>query len=377
MKKPYFPIVLTFILLGSNANATQITEHMTGSWYNPDQDGHGFNIEVYRENRSVFYWYVYNPDGTPTWLVGRGAHADGRIEGVAYYNSGMRWGVFDPNERTQVRWGVVNIDFLDCNSATVSYQSDDLSEQAIPHGSGSFNIVRLTSVHKSKCNEKLSAGIYRGGFWSEAAESGFSGIALLANDNFFVAYAMGHKTFFGEYLDGEFLGPGGGFQALGGAYDNASGDLHNVIFEANGEISRDYRFNADYSVGGWDSGNMDFYPVTQLYNRGITLAGLAGDYVFENIGTFAEGTASIAADGSVSGAQGACAWNGQVTIPDTAFNEFGISLTLSGCGELVDGFYEGMGFQDDAQNLGDGLGVWFFTRSEQKSFLGGLSRLTP
>ena len=220
MKKLLSLFACVFVSMSFNVYPIEITQHMTGSWYNPAEDGHGFNIEVIKPNKSVFYWYVYNPDGTPTWLVGRGPHVDGRIEGIAYHNTGMRWGVFDPLERTQVRWGVVNIDFINCNLATVSYQSDDSSEQSIPWGVGSFDIVRLTYVHKSKCSEVPYAGIYKGIFYSETDEEGYPGTVLIDGQGFLVGFVMDSSTFWGDHTVS-----GKDFGSIGSVYANDTGEI--------------------------------------------------------------------------------------------------------------------------------------------------------
>lgn len=372
MKKLLLSIAVALIFISFDAHPIKIDRHMTGAWYNRNQDGHGFNIEVISETRSVFYWYVYNPDGTPTWLVGTGSNEDGRISGVAYHNTGMRWGVFDPTERTQERWGVVNIDFLDCNHATASYQSDDLSEQTIPFGWGSIDIERLTYVHKSKCAENPFPGIYRGYFWSNAAEQGFPGTVLLDGQGGFFGFSLGHRSFFGGHAV-----DGGNFIAEGSAYANDTGNVENIMFTAEGKIAVDYRLHTEYLIGGVDSGFADLYPVTQLYWRGITLAGLAGDYETQEMLTFQSGTASIGTNGTITGTDPAgCTWNGQISIPDAQFNMFNVDLTVSNCGDN-NAFYEGTGFQDDMSELEDGTGVWFFSFSGPKALPVLMTRIVP
>lgn len=334
---------------------------MTGAWYNPDQDGHGFNIEVIRENKSIFYWYVYNPDGTPTWLVGRGPHVDGRIEGVAYHNTGMRWGVFDPVERTQERWGTVTFDFHGCDSALVSYQSDDPSEKAIPYGSGSFEIVRLTYVHNSKCQDPPYAGIYKGTFWSETLDEGFVGTVLLNVHGDVVAFAMDHKSFFGINTVN-----GNEFTGTGQVYANDTRQIYGESFVFEGQIKEEYRLFSASSIPGVDEGFFDVYPLTQLYFRGITTAELAGTYEMEDLHSFNEGTATIAADGTLTGTDAAgCNWSGEILIGDEAFNLFQINLAVTDCGDDNGMSYWGMGFQDDAENLEDRLALWIFTHDGQ------------
>jgi hypothetical protein len=373
VKKPLLLFAFTCLFLGFNAHAIQITQHMTGSWYNPDQDGHGLNIEVIKENKSVFYWYVYNPDGTPTWLVGRGPHVDGRIEGVAYHNTGGIWGEFDMSGRIQERWGTVTIEFNGCNSALVTYQSDDQSVQTIPYGSGSFEIVKLTAVHKSKCQDPPYAGIYRGYIWSDVAEQGTPATVLLNTHGDVIAFSMGYKTFFGTYTVSD-----GVFSSQLQAYVNDTRQYHHPEFSTTfeGQVKEEYRLFMEYIVPETDAGFFDTYPVTQLYFRGVTTSELAGDYEIEDMHTFDAGTASIAADGTLTGTDDAgCSWTGDIQIGDQNFNLFQINLAVTGCGD--DRNYWGMGFQDDAENLEDGLAIWIFTYDGEKTLSATLTRVTP
>ncbi len=358
MKKLLSLFAFALIFISFNTHPIEITQHMTGSWYNRDQEGHGFNIEMIGPNKSVFYWYVYNPDGTPTWLVGRGPHNGARIEGVAYHNTGMVWGEFDPNPRTQERWGTVNIDFTDCNHANVEYQADELGEQTIPYGFGSFHMTRLTYVHKSKCSEVPHAGIYKGYFYSETSEEGYPGTVLIDGQGFIVGFVMDFSTFWGDHTVS-----GKDFGSIGSVYGNATGEKQGD-YSAQGRIVEDYRLFFEYLIPMVDSGMADVYPVTQLYFRGLTLASLAGNYELENQHTFDEGTATIGTDGVITGTDDAgCIWNGQITIADTGFNMFDIQLTVTECGDS-NGVYQGKGYQDDAEDLEDGMAAWVFAFNE-------------
>ena len=64
--------LLLFAFFSLDAWGQDINRFLSGSWYNPAQDGHGFSVEVLPDNRTVLYWYVYHPDGTPTFIVASG-----------------------------------------------------------------------------------------------------------------------------------------------------------------------------------------------------------------------------------------------------------------------------------------------------------------
>ena len=73
-----FPI---FLALMSSAHAQVLPEY-SGSWFNPNQDGHGINIEVIDAQRSIGFWYTYTQTGAPQWFLFDGANVDDRIEAI-------------------------------------------------------------------------------------------------------------------------------------------------------------------------------------------------------------------------------------------------------------------------------------------------------
>ena len=58
-----------FLFAAQGISAEEIQKGHSGSWWNSSQNGHGFSIEVFDDNVMVIYWYVFNPDGTSTFLV--------------------------------------------------------------------------------------------------------------------------------------------------------------------------------------------------------------------------------------------------------------------------------------------------------------------
>jgi hypothetical protein len=56
----------------------EIVPALSGSWYNPEQSGKGWNIEVLGDSRLIAYWYSYDDDGDNVWLV-----ADGNFAGAS------------------------------------------------------------------------------------------------------------------------------------------------------------------------------------------------------------------------------------------------------------------------------------------------------
>lgn len=82
---------------------------------------------------------------------------------------------------------------------------------------------------------------------------------------------------------------------------------------------------------------------------GVTLAQVSGTYSMMVSGSTT--TITIAADGTLTGSDSSgCAYNGQLTIPNTDYNVYEVSFTASGCGgsdgALRNGQYTGLGAYD-------------------------------
>ena len=354
---PSLAVLLLFHTFTSHA--FEIHPNLSGSWYNPDQSGHGLSIEVISKDVSIFYWYVYNPDGKPTFLIAVGENqAGGRIEATAYHNTGMVWGEFNPATRMETVWGVITLEFSDCNNGTLSWRSDDLSVQEIPFGAGTVPIRRLASIVDTKCAESLYAGIYKGYLESDDLSDEYTATALLSPDGRFSLYTEEHIAIRGDYTINDDDPNDIGIFIDGTAFSLESGQVIGQVLEVNGAIQPSYRFFVDYGVGFFDSGIMDFYPINALYWRDLTLDDIAGTYLTGEDND----TTIVNPDGSFSGsAPPGCSRSGQMTIPDPSFNMLNAEVTVNGCDE-DDGVYTGLGYTTDAEKLNDGrmVQVFFF-----------------
>jgi hypothetical protein len=132
----------------------------SGAWFNPDQPGHGISVEILDDERTIFFWYTYDLDGNPFWLIAQGENNQIRlwdlflpyirVEATAYYHEGMIFGEFDPATREQQEWGTIILDFLylDCSTAHMEwYPTMEGFTQ------GSTDLVRLTSLSELDCVE--------------------------------------------------------------------------------------------------------------------------------------------------------------------------------------------------------------------------------
>ena len=125
---------------------------MTGTWFVPDQNGHGFTIEVLPGEplKMMMSWFVFEPQGGPAWII-----AHGPIEGARAVLQGTRMagsgGRFPPNfDSAGVRaepWGTLTLAFGVCNNGRVEWDST-----APGYGYGIVNIQRLTLPSGLTCD---------------------------------------------------------------------------------------------------------------------------------------------------------------------------------------------------------------------------------
>ena len=106
---------------------TEIGPAHSGSWFNADQSGHGFAL-VFGETGAgdpllVAYWYIYDVEGNPIFLVGTGTPVGNRVEIVFTSPVGMIYGDFDPSTMPNPLpdGGTAVLVFSDSNNLVFSY----------------------------------------------------------------------------------------------------------------------------------------------------------------------------------------------------------------------------------------------------------------
>ena len=100
-------------------------EEYSGSWYNPDQSGHGFSMGFGKaaddSPLAVIYWYTYDSLGNPIFLLGTGV-LDGSTLQIQFESPyGMKYGDFDPDSVVRENGGIGTFTFSDANNGTFSY----------------------------------------------------------------------------------------------------------------------------------------------------------------------------------------------------------------------------------------------------------------
>lgn len=117
-------IIVGSLMLQSTAFA-DVGAGYSGSWYNQDQSGHGFNIEYGETNDGtgymVAYWYIYDTDGNPIFLVGVSQPEGNTVEIAFEAPYGMVYGSFDPDAVIREDGGVGTFTFVDSDNGEFNY----------------------------------------------------------------------------------------------------------------------------------------------------------------------------------------------------------------------------------------------------------------
>lgn len=165
------PIALAFLLSGSVAQTSPVVSaraaeplgialggYLSGNWYNPDQAGHGFQLEFTATGEMVAIWFVFTPNGDgQNWIFAEGFWERNKntvtLPAVIY--TGAR---FPPNFKTsdvhqqqppQQGWGTLTFTFSDCFHGTASWHSDvagynQANDTPLP-------ILKLTQIDGTTC----------------------------------------------------------------------------------------------------------------------------------------------------------------------------------------------------------------------------------
>jgi beta-glucanase (GH16 family) len=130
----------------------------SGSWFNPDQSGHGFSIEVDESEdgsvRAVFYWYTYDDQGQSISMGGTGVPVGNRVEINFESPVGMKYGEFDPDTVVRENGGTAVFEFSDSNNATFSYTPSEFSINEWGHTTPIVNLplVKIFAIPTSNTN---------------------------------------------------------------------------------------------------------------------------------------------------------------------------------------------------------------------------------
>lgn len=139
-----------FELFSDTPNAFALTAGHSALWYNPNESGHGFNMYMLPDERVVAFWYVYDNQGNPIWLIGIGNHDGFKATLDVTISTGAMFPPnFDTNDVITESWGTLEIEFSSCNNGKFKWNPAAGSVFT----AGEINVVRLTSTLGLFCNE--------------------------------------------------------------------------------------------------------------------------------------------------------------------------------------------------------------------------------
>jgi hypothetical protein len=160
-----------------------ISPAYSGSWYNPEQSGHGFSVEYSELNDGtpvvIAYWYVYDSEGNPIFLIGNGEPGEGNtvtLEFEAPY--GMKFGEFDPESTIRADGGTGVFTFEDSKTGVFDYEPSQWMVDTYGVSAISIPVVQLLEVaHPNLDPPPTGQPLHLVGLWSGrmAYDRGYSG----------------------------------------------------------------------------------------------------------------------------------------------------------------------------------------------------------
>lgn len=121
----------------------------SGSWYDPEQNGHGLLLQVASiggQRTLVATWYAFH-EGEQVWLTGSGPIIGNTAEVAFNLSTGGRFPpAFDPDEVVHQPWGTARFELLDARRMRLSWQAE-----ADGFEDGELLLQRLTSLFTAPC----------------------------------------------------------------------------------------------------------------------------------------------------------------------------------------------------------------------------------
>ena len=130
----------------------------SGSWYNPEQSGHGFSMEFGEAEDgsplAVVYWYTYDDLGNPIFMVGNGVPDGYTLEVQFESPHGMKYGEFDADSVVREDGGTAYFEFADKNNGIFSYTPSTFSANTWGHVTAieELPVVKLFAIPVSNTN---------------------------------------------------------------------------------------------------------------------------------------------------------------------------------------------------------------------------------
>lgn len=127
---------------GEPGSTIQSYAGQSGTWFDPERNGEGITLQWMTREEALLYWFTYDLEGNPLWLVGVGSlDAEGAID-FPLLHTAQR----DPQGDVQLTaWGQLSLR-PGCESASLSWSS-----VIEGYGEGSRVLSRLTTLEGLAC----------------------------------------------------------------------------------------------------------------------------------------------------------------------------------------------------------------------------------
>lgn len=276
-----------------NYSDYQINSSISGSWYNPDFDGQGWNIQVIADDLALAYWFSYDQTaGKQAWFYGLG-----RIQGSKITFSDVRrpegaeFGAgFNPDDVQQPKWGTMTFVFDDCNSGYMVYGGDT------GYYSGDMAIQRLTDLSGHSCavkagqdEQKAVTGLSSGPFY-DPSHNGEGWLLELMNESTAIVYwftydQSGEQAWFVSV--GEIAGDVINFDSVlrpnGAAFGMTAFDPNDVNREDAGNMQFTLNqcgkgeMSYDLTAGGFGTGTLTLEKIINIHGDECALSKASQD----------------------------------------------------------------------------------------------------
>jgi hypothetical protein len=264
----------TYAVFGAGNDAVlQINANTSGPWFNVDQSGHGWLIEVLESvdgqaaDRVNAYWYVYQ-DGAPVWLIGSGPITGSSTTLDMIIASGPSFPPnYDPNDLVVIPWGTLTFELTSETTGTASWSSS-----LGGFGSGTLDMAQIAPL--SDGPDGCQSGTFFDpaqnghGFVAEVVSIGGDESLILA----WFVYLNGEQVWMfgqGAIADGVAVVPMGIFSGADFPPDFTSTEVINDVW---GTVTMTFT-GPDTAAAIW---NTDFPGYTGGTIDLIRLTGLAG-----------------------------------------------------------------------------------------------------
>ena len=147
----------------------RINKNISGLWYNPQQSGHGLQIEIIKQdNREKLYvsWYAYL-NNEPIWLTGIGEIIDNKsaIDVIITTGTDFPENGFNADDVQRIDWGQLILEFSDDEIGQLAWSS-----QLPEYNNGSISIKKITTI--SSDNSTTGINTCQSGTYYNVQQSG-------------------------------------------------------------------------------------------------------------------------------------------------------------------------------------------------------------